>query len=329
MIEGGSFRELDTYKEGHKEEQECLFFVALSRAEDRVTLYAPSRQADHKRQGRSPFVDRIEAWLVTESPVMESTRGPSSAQVVEVSFEAPVRLSPSQLAAYEKCARRFLYTHALKLGGRRTETPFMRMHSAVQATANDVLAREHGSPNETELDALFGRHWAAHGPTDHGYAGSYERAARRLIAFLVELRAGEMPEPRESFELDVGDARIVVRPDERTRTGDGRVLLRRIRTGRKTSDATHTLDAAAYQLAAGPHGEIEFVFLSDESRATINMKDRTLNTRKASIEAAGAKIRAGEFPANPKQPSRTCPRCPYFFICTQPPAGRLTKKSLS
>ena len=37
----------------------------------------------------------------------------------------------------------------------------------------------------------------------------------------------------------------------------------------RTYDATDTLDAAAYQLAAGPmHGEIEFVFLSDESRVT-------------------------------------------------------------
>ena len=329
MIEGGSFRGVDTHKEGHEAEQECLFFVALSRAEDRVTLYAPSRQADQKRQSRSPFIDRIEGWLVTESPIVEATRGPSRTQVVEVSFEAPVRVSPSQLAAYQKCARRFLYAHALKLGGRRTETPFMRMHSAVQATVDDLLAREQGSPNERELDSLFGRHWAAHGPTVHGYADTYERAARRLIGFLVELRAGETPQPRESFELDVGDARIVVRPDERTRTGDGRLVLRRVRTGRKTSDATDTLDAAAYQLAAGPHGEIEFVFLSDESRATIDMRDRKLNTRKASIEAAGAMIRAGEFPANPKQPSRTCPRCPYFFVCTEPPAGRLTKISLT
>ena len=328
MIKGGPFHGLEIHKEGHEAEQECLFFVALSRAEDQVTLYAPSRQADHKRQKRSPFIDRIEASLVTESLIMESTWEPSRARVVEVSFEAPVRLSPSQLAAYEKCARRFLYSHVLKLGGRRTETSFMRMHSAVQAMVDDLLAREHGSPNEAEFDALFGRHWVAHGPTDHGYAESYERAARRLIEFLVEMRTGEMPEPRESFELNVGDTRIVVRPHERTRTGDGRLVLRRISTGRQTSDATGTLDAAAYQLAAGPHGEIEFVFLSDESRSAINLTDRKLNTRKASIEDTGAKIRAGEFPANPKQPSRTCPRCPYFFICTEPPTGSLTKKSL-
>ena len=329
MIDGAAHSGLAAQKEGHNEEQECLFFVALSRAEDQVTLYAPSRQAGNRRQTRSPFIDRIEAWLETQKPIADLTQKPSRAEVIGVSFETPVRVSPSQLALYEKCPRRFFYAHLLKLGGRRTETAFMKMHSAVQATVDDMLAGTAKPLSQTGTDALFGRHWTAHGPTDHGYADSYERAARRLISFLMELRAGETPQPRETFVLDVGDARIVVQPDGRTRTGDGRLLLRRIRTGRKTSNATDSLDAAAYQLAAGSHGEIEFVFLSDESRTSLKMGKRALDTRKGRIESAGANIRAGEFPAQPKQPSRTCPRCPYFFICSQPPAGRLTKKSLA
>ena len=329
MIEGAPHSGVAAQKEGHNEEQECLFFVALSRAEDHVTLYAPSRQANKKRQARSPFIDRIEAWFETQEPVADSSWTSSSAEAVDVSFEAPMRVSPSQLALYEKCPRRFFYTHVLKLGGRRTETAFMKMHSAVQATVDDMLAGEGKPLSQSDTETLFGRHWAAHGPTDHGYADSYERSAKRLIAFLVALRAGETPEPKEIFVLDVGDARIVVQPDERTRTGDGRLVLRRIRTGRKTSGSTDMLDAAAYQLAAGSHGEIEFVFLSDESRASIKIGDRALDTRKGRIESAGAKIRAGQFPAQPKRPSRTCPRCPYFFICSQPPAGRITKKSLS
>lgn len=329
MIEGAAHSGAAALKEGHNEEQECLFFVALSRAEDHLTLYSPSRQANNKRQARSPFIDRIEPWLETREPVADSPWTASGAEVVDVSFEAPMRVSPSQLALYDKCPRRFFYAHVLKLGGRRTETAFMKMHSAVQATVDELLAAEGKPLSPSDLETLFGRHWASHGPTDHGYADSYERSAKRLIAFLVALRAGETPQPRETFVLDVGEARIVVQPDERTRTGDGRLVLRRIRTGRKTSDATHTLDAAAYQLTAARHGEIEFVFLSDESRASIEIGKRALDTRKGRIESAGANIRAGRFPAQPKQPSRTCPRCPYFFICTQPPAGRLTKKSLN
>ena len=329
MIDSASHIGAVAIKEGHEEEQECLFFVALSRAKDENYLYAPSLRADGNKQNRSPFVDRIEAWLETREPIADVTRRISRADTVEVSFEAPLRISPSQLALYEKCPRRFLYTHVLKLGGRRTETAFMKMHSVVQATVDDMLAREDGLLSETEIDVLFGCHWAADGPTDHGYADAYERAARRLIAFLAELRAGETPEPRESFVLNVGDTRTVVQPDERTRTGDGRLVLRRVRTGRMTSHSTDTLDAAAYQLAAGSHGEIEFVFLSDESCASIKMSEKKLNARKDRIEAAGTAIRVGEFPAKPKQPSHTCPRCPYFFICTQPPAGRLTNKSLA
>ena len=329
MIEGAAHSGEAARKEGHDEEQECLFFVALSRAEDRLTLYAPSRQANGRNQARSPFIDRIEPWLETQAPVADSPQASCSAEFVDVSFEAPMRISPSQIALYEKCPRRFFYAHVLKLGGRRTETAFMKMHSAVQATVDELLAGEGKPLSQSEIETLFGRHWAVHGPTDHGYADSYERSAKRLIAFLVALRAGETPEPRETFVLDIGDARIVVQPDERTRTGDGRLVLRRIRTGRKTSTATQTLDAAAYQLAAGDHGEIEFVFLSDESRAPIKIGKRALDTRKGRIESAGAKIRAGQFPAQPKSPSRTCPRCPYFFICSQPPAGRITKKNLN
>ena len=329
MIEGAAHSGEAAQKEGHNEEQECLFFVALSRAEDRLTLYAPSRQANGRNQARSPFIDRIESWLETQGPVADSLQASSSAEFVDVSFEAPMRISPSQIALYDKCPRRFFYAHVLKLGGRRTETAFMKMHSAVQATVDELLAGEGKPLSQSEIETLFGRHWAAYGPTDHGYADAYERSAKRLIAFLVTLRAGETPEPRETFVLDIGDARIVVQPDERTRTGDGRLLLRRIRTGRKTSKATTTLDAAAYQLAAGAHGEIEFVFLSDESRAPINIGTRALNTRKGLIESAGAKIRAGKFPAQPSRPSHTCPRCPYFFICSQPPAGRITKKNLN
>ena len=328
MIEGAPHRGVMALRDGHEEEQECLFFVALSRAEDRQILYAPSLQKGGRTQSRSPFIDRIAVWLETQRSIATSQGTPSKDKAVEVSFEAPLRITPSQLALYERCPRRFLYAHLLKLGGRRTETAFMKMHSVVQAIVDDLVTHESRTLTETELDALFDRYWVTLGPTNHGYAETYERAARRLIAFLTELRAGETQQPSKSFILDVGDARIVVQPDERTRTGDGRLVLRRIRTGRMTSTSIDGLDAAAYQLAARTHGEIEFVFLSDESRASISMSDRKLNTRRERIRSKAASIRAGKFPAEPDSPSRTCPQCPYFFVCTRPPAGNVIQKSL-
>ena len=54
---------------------------------------------------------------------------------------------------------------------------------------------------------------------------------------------------------------LLFSPDERTLTGDGRLVLRQVRTGRQTSGSMDALDAAAYQLAAGSHNDIEFHFL--------------------------------------------------------------------
>ena len=88
----------------------------------------------------------------------------------------------------------------------------MKMHLAVQNVVHDLLQREQDALSEADIDELFEHHWEVHGPIDHGYADSYRRAARRLIEFLTEIRAGETPEPRESFEIDVDDARIVVQP---------------------------------------------------------------------------------------------------------------------
>ena len=41
MVEGGEGSALEVFRSGTQEEQECLFYVALSRARDRLFLYAP------------------------------------------------------------------------------------------------------------------------------------------------------------------------------------------------------------------------------------------------------------------------------------------------
>ena len=182
---------------------------------------------------------------------------------------------------------------------------------------------------EAELDSLFQSHWETRGPVDHGYEDDYKRIGRQLLSYLFNLRSNEVPEAVTDLVLNLAGAQIIVRPDERTTSSDGRLIFRRIRTGRKTSTSTDTLDAAAYQLAAESIGDIEFVFLTDEQRSPVDMGTTKLNYRKKRIESAVSSIMSGRFPASPKQPARTCPRCPYFFICTDIPSGSLAKKNLN
>jgi hypothetical protein len=329
MIEGTIHSGKDAVRAGHDEEQECLFFVALSRAENELLMYAPSKQSDGKSQKRSKFIDRIANKLVFPDPIAIAGSTTTNEKTVGVSFDMPLPITPSQLALYEKCSRRFLYAHVLKLGGRRTESAFMKMHSAIQYAIDEIVDPAKQVATEAELDMLYQRHWEARGPIKHGYVDDYERIGRLLLSYLFNLRRNETPEPVTDLVLNLAGVQIVVRPDERTVSSDGRLILRRIRTGRKTSSSTDTLDAAAYQLAAGSVGDIEFVFLTDEERSSVDMGTTKLNNRKKRIEVAAASIRSGAFPANPKQSARTCPRCPYFFICTEAPSGDLSKKNLN
>ena len=63
----------------HAEEQQCLFYVALSRARDRLLLYAPNRDKRGKKSA-SPFIDRLGSELrrPTGTPRMRAVSLPAA-----------------------------------------------------------------------------------------------------------------------------------------------------------------------------------------------------------------------------------------------------------
>ncbi len=56
MIEGAAGDPILHERNSHYEEQKCLFFVALSRARDRLIGYAPTLMAGNRRWSLTPFV---------------------------------------------------------------------------------------------------------------------------------------------------------------------------------------------------------------------------------------------------------------------------------
>ena len=63
MVEGGKGSALEVFREDQAEEQECLFYVALSRARDRLFLYCPTQKSNGHNRPASPFLDRLGAGL--------------------------------------------------------------------------------------------------------------------------------------------------------------------------------------------------------------------------------------------------------------------------
>ena len=322
---------LEAVRAGHDEEEECLFFVALSRARDRLHLYASSVQSDGRARNPSKFMASIRHHLIQPPgpPQQPSRARPTAA--MQIAWEQKPVWTENQVNLFDRCPRRFLYTHVMKLGGRRTETAFMKMHNVVEDVF-DWLKTAHAMtvPGEAELGLRFDQAWRAKGSVEHGYAEDYRRIARRLVDVVIEIRSRGTPAPATPISLGWAEGEILVRPDGVARSDKGKIVVRRIKTGKPQSNAFDDIEYTLLHLATtqayGGTAQIEVTYLTSETTQLMEITDRKLKTRSEKVQEIVRRVHAGDFPA--KEEARTCPRCPSFFICGDLPAGAITIKKV-
>jgi superfamily I DNA/RNA helicase len=326
MVAGSSGSGVDTIKAAHDAEQECMFYVALSRARDRLLLYAPTKNAAGSKRGASPFLDRLGA-AIARRHVTAGRQLPSAPELAALNLiiDGPMGLSAHQLGLFERCPRRFFYTHILQVGGRQTPTSFTQMHDAVRTIYQAVLGNEPGS--EAEVGSRIDDAFAAVGLKGHGYEREYRFFAVSMLDYFGSIRRGQTAEVPAAIRLAIGSEEVLIRPDDVLVHADGRRTLRSIRTGHRKVGAAKDVAAAAFLLAARqafPDATVELVYLSDEVAETLSMSERELSSRREKLAGFLSEIRAGNFP--PESSSRVCPGCPAFFICGPTPAGALHRK---
>jgi superfamily I DNA/RNA helicase len=328
MVEGGSGKAIDVFRSGHAEEQECLFYVALSRARDRLFLYAPTRNASGAKRPLSPFLDRLGSGLASRNIAPTGQLPPApDASDVSIIVEGRQNFTGPQIALYEACPRRFFYTHIMQTGGRRTTTSYMRMHEAVRTVINVLIAERDAAVDHDALKNRIDAAFIEQGLIEHGYAHEYKGFAFAMVDYFVSIRAGHRPEPTEVLSVNFGDADITILPDDVLVKPDGGRTLRRIQTGHARSREGKDVGAAAFKLAVGqkyPTAAAEIIHLSDQTAQPLALSDKELENRREKLATFLNDIGQGRFPANSSE--RTCPRCPAYFICGPTPAGALTKK---
>ena len=327
MIAGAQGSALDAFRAGQAEEQECLFYVAQSRARDRLILYAPTEKNNGHNRPLSPFLDWLGSSLVRRTvkparalPVAPEARG------IELVVDGRLRFGAPQIALYESCPRRFFYTHILQIGGRRTATAFMHLHEAVRSVVGTVVA-SNLALSEQDLEEHTDAALAGQGLVEHGYLTEFRDLALTMLRFFLANRAGAVMEAPVALCLKFGDEEIIVRPDEVLVRPDGSRAVRRIRTGHLRSAESKDVGAAALMLAvkqAFPGAVVELVHLSDAEAHPLTLSDRELKGRQDKLAKFLGDIRAGRFPAEVSL--RTCPNCPAFFVCGPTPEGPLQKK---
>ncbi|TKD47292.1 MAG: ImmA/IrrE family metallo-endopeptidase [Mesorhizobium sp.] len=327
MIAGAEGSALEAYRAGQAEEQECLFYVAQSRARDRLILYAPTEKSNGHSRPLSPFLDRLGSALTRRS-VVPTRQLPIAAEArgVELVIDGRLRFGAPQIALYESCPRRFFYTHVLHVGGRRTTTAFMHLHEAVRSVVKTVIASDL-PVTEQELTDRTDTALAGEGLGEHGYRAEFRDLALAMLRFFLSGRAGAIAEAPVAVSIILGGEEILVEPDEVLMRPNGVRAVRRVRTGHMRSAESKDVGAAALVLAvkqAYPGAVAELVHLSDGEASELSLSDRELKGRTDKLSKFLGDIRTGRFPAEIS--SRTCPNCPAFFICGPTPDGPLQKK---
>jgi len=317
---------------GDAEERDCLFYVASSRPRDRFLLYAVTQKRNGTRRPLSPFLERLGPDIVRRT-VMPSRALPVAQEDVPIalSVRGRILMRDSQIAMLQsdKCKRRFFYTHVLRIGGRRNETDFMRMHEAVRSVVQAVVHEGLDVADTVGLHTAIQQACDARGLKIGGSFDALRSSAVEMVTTFLRRRAAHRPEQPSELILQVGSDQISFMPDDVLIGPHGGRIYRRVRTGMFRKADTTDLGVAAALLAVADNtsgAAAEVVHLSSDKVTPLTLSSPVLSRRRTALQAAMDGIRAGDFPASPNQ--RVCPRCPAFFVCGRLPTGPL-KKDLS
>jgi superfamily I DNA/RNA helicase/Zn-dependent peptidase ImmA (M78 family) len=327
MVDGAEGPSVNLLKIGHEEEQECLFYVAMSRARDRFFAYAPTKKSNGVKWGFSPYLPRL-GNAIAQSAATPSGPLPAAPEEANVKLvvKGGLNFDGEQMVLYKKCPRRFFYTHLLQIGGRRTSTPFMQMHDAVRKVFEDVIEGKALLDNDSQISERIDAEFLAHGLSDHGYVKEYRDFAIPMLRYFASSRKGRTSEKPTALSIEFGNERIIVLPDDVLIDSSGKRTFRRVKTGHHSKSHLDDCDSAALLIAtqqAFPDAIVELVYLSDRITQPISLTNRVLSNRREDLDGFLKSIRTGQFSAIPS--AKTCPRCPAFFVCGATPQGVLQK----
>lgn len=329
MIDENEAAGVDPMKSAHAREEECLFFVASSRARIHLQLTRFTKQDNGQKRNPSPYLARI-AGYIDEAAAAEIALAADAVRETRIAVNWLQNWNPTDedIRQYQKCARRFFYTRVLRLGKAYKPTAFSLTHDRLYEFIEWLAeTRQTGEPTLETAQAQFELIWLERGPTQHAYAEQYHRLASQLVVTLVRMGAGRRFQSAEPLALDLPNGRVLVHPDEIAKLPDGAIALRRVHTGRKRKDEYDRIEYTLYLLAGrAQYGEgcrFESIHLTDgDTVHEVSLTQTRLDNREEQANTLLAELRHGAFP--PRPDAMMCPRCPHFFVCDAAPSGALT-----
>ena len=337
----------------HAQEERRLFYVALTRAEDRLTLTTITEKKGKvplfiedilmdsatKRRDVIQIAPRVilaggeadraaskesEAQLFPASgPAKIFSRVAKWAETYYPEIPEPLKLSPSSVMGYRSCPQQFLFQRLWSIEGEAKATlTFGRVvHSTIRRAMNE-MKKGNMVPFE-EVQRIYENEWSELGFEDDYQEQEYKKdGLEQLRTFHAAVLKAlpEILEQEKGFELDLENNVIVKgRIDQINSLGRKDVEIVDYKTGkpRKDSEAKKDLQLSIYAIAAKEILELNPVRLVFHYLQNNERQETTRDAKQLAEAQAIVQEVAAEIRAGEftAKPGFHCRGCSYKPIC--------------
>ena len=323
------------------EEERRLFYVAMTRARDSLTIYAKrgTGKADPTPPGylRDLLKDKTLTHYLRQRPASgfqtdlfaqaaadRGLAGVAAWIAMPPSSNLHARLSASAVQTYERCPLQFKLDREWRIPG---ETPAAMqfggsIHRVLRAYYDSV---RFGRPMTEEALIEFFQVDLTEAKIQDPYQEDLYRqqGVAQLREFFAASRRNPPPEvlhTEEFFEVKVGETIVVGRIDRMDKLPDGRIVITDYKTGKPQSqeDADESLQLSIYAMAAREKWKYQadrlvLYNLTENSAVVTRRGEVDLQAAQARIGEVAADIAAGKF--DPKPSFGVCRMCAYRTLC--------------